>query len=279
MSCKKLSVLVAYPYMDKKMVEALEKYRDGIEFFLDSGAFTAWNAGKPIELDDYCRFLERLPFMPDRYFALDVVGDPVATVENYKRMLERGFNPIPVFTPSQSFEDIEEYYKTTEIIGCGGLTTKYGKESIPYLIKVMKYCGGRKVHLLGYTKPEFVKHFRPYSCDSSSWLSARRFGTANLYIGQGKFVNFGRKQAIKKPRQEILNAIKNLGFSLTDFTKEQNWRGGYSIAFQVSTRSWCKYLMDAERAIGTKIFLAMTGAFDLNVAIKHWGYLNAPVST
>lgn len=125
MSRPPLSVLVAYPYVKKDVVEALaafEKNNPGnLRLLLDSGAFTAWKSGNPIKLDDYCRFLETLPFKPWRYITLDVVGNAEETARNYEIMLERGFNPVPVFTPSESLSAIDDLYKTSDYIAAGGL--------------------------------------------------------------------------------------------------------------------------------------------------------------
>ncbi len=78
----KLSCLAAYPYMSPPTVDMLNRNKDNLRFLLDSGAFTAWKAGKPIALDDYCKFLDTLPFKPWRYFTLDVIGDPKNTLKN-----------------------------------------------------------------------------------------------------------------------------------------------------------------------------------------------------
>ena len=274
----KLNVLVAYPYMRKGIVAELIKQQSKINFLLDSGAFTAWKSGKPIQLDDYCRFLDALPITPWKYFALDVIGDPVKTMENYQTMVKRGYNPIPVFTPSQDFADIEEYYKTTDIIGCGGLTEKYGPRSLLYLKKVMAHTKGRDVHLLGYTQPDYIKLFRPFSCDSSSWTRAQRYGLCDIYVGQGKYIQWTRKQAIDHPKPAIVEALRKLGFTLSDFCKEENWRKN-NIAMVVSARSWVKYMIDAEKNIKTKLFLAVGDTNGLNTALKEWDYWNAPSRT
>lgn len=275
----KLNVLVAYPYMSKSLVQNLIKYGDRINFLLDSGAFTAWKSGKPIELNQYCDFLDSLPIKPWRYFALDVVGDAKATMANYEKMLQRGYKPIPVFTPSQEFTDIEKYYKTTDMIGCGGLTNKFGKDGIRYLQKVIEHVKGRKIHLLGYTKPDYIKFFRPYSCDSSSWIRAQRYGLCDLYVGNGKYLSFTRRQAASHPKPEIIAAIKNLGFSLTEFMLEENWRKGKNIATIASARSWTKYMIDAQKAINVKIFLALGTVDHLELALKSWEHWDALGST
>ena len=275
----KLHVLVSYPYMKKKLIEELVKNKDRINLLIDSGAFTAWKSGKPIQLDDYCRFLDALPITPWKYFALDVIGDPIKTMENYQTMVKRGYNPIPVFTPSQDFADIEEYYKTTDFIGCGGLTDKYGSSGLVYLKKIFTYTKGRPIHLLGFTKPVIVKHFKPYSCDSSSWTRSQRYGLCDIYIGKGEYIQLSRRQAINKPRAEICNAIKNLGFTVSDLAKEASWRGDTNIATIISARTWVKYMIDAEKNIKTKLFLTVGDTNGLNTALKEWDYWNAPSRT
>lgn len=98
----RLNFLVAYPYCKPDVFEVLKNQTLPYRFLLDSGAFTAHNAGKVITLDDYCRFIEAMPIKPWRYFQLDVVGDPEKTARNYEKMLERGFTPVPVFTHNES---------------------------------------------------------------------------------------------------------------------------------------------------------------------------------
>lgn len=75
----RLNFLVAYPYCKPDVFEVLKNQTLPYRFLLDSGAFTAHNAGKVITLDDYCRFIEAMPIKPWRYFQLDVVGDPEKT--------------------------------------------------------------------------------------------------------------------------------------------------------------------------------------------------------
>lgn len=264
--------------MKPPVIESLMRHRSKITFLLDSGAFTAWNAGKAVSLDSYQQFLSSTPVDVWRYFALDVIGDPAATMRNYDAMLDAGYNPIPVFTPSQSFDDIAKYYETSDVIGCGGLTTKYGRESISYLTKVFSHAKGRAIHLLGYTKPEYIKHFKPYSCDSSSWNRAQRYGLCDLYVGNGKYLSFTRRQAANKPNAKILHAIKDLGFNLNDFTKEVLWRDTKrNIARVASARSWVKYAIDAERNIGTKIFMACGSADNIDMLVDQLDYWNARI--
>jgi hypothetical protein len=265
--------------MTNSMIDALVAKRDKIKFLLDCGAFTAWKSGKPIHLDDYCRFLDSLPIKPWKYFALDVVGDPVATMRNYRIMLDRGYKPMPVFTPNQEYADIDEYYKTADLIGCGGLTDKYGSKGLIHLTKVFKHVRDRPIHLLGYTKPAFIKHFKPYSCDSSSWSRSQRYGLCDIWYGNGEYVQLTRRDAANKPSQKVMDSIRRLGFSVGDLAKEMSWRGSTNIAQIISARTWVKYMIEAQKNINTSLFLAMGDKASLNRAMEAWDYWHAPSST
>jgi len=169
----RLGILSAFPYMDARTVAVLREHAGSIDFFLDSGAFTAWRSGKPIALDDYCRFLDKCPVNPWRYVMLDVIYKPEATLENLRLMRTRGFNPVPVFTPGQALSDLVEYYADeSDFIACGGLANKYTPASEAWLGTVRAAANiarpDGKLHLLGYTSMQWVKYHRPYSCDSST---------------------------------------------------------------------------------------------------------------
>ncbi len=113
-----LNVLVAYPYVKDGMIKEMTPLINSghIRWLLDSGAFTAHNSGKDITLDEYCRFLDRLPVKPWRYFMLDVIGNPDATWNNYQKMLSRGYKPVPIFTYGSDLQLVDEYYKTSDYI-------------------------------------------------------------------------------------------------------------------------------------------------------------------
>ena len=155
------------------MIEALSNFQkefpNRFRFLLDSGAFTAFNSGKTITLDEYCKFLESLPFKPWRYFALDVIGNPEGTDRNYEIMRARGFNPVPIVTYGDNLKKVEDLYKSTDFVGFGGLVGLSKDERIWAVNEITKAVKGRKAHLLGFTQFDSLKRFKPYCCDSSSW--------------------------------------------------------------------------------------------------------------
>ena len=58
----KLNILVAFPYFSQGIYRFLsEKDPSTFRLIVDSGAFTAWNTGREIRLDDYMKFLKSIP--------------------------------------------------------------------------------------------------------------------------------------------------------------------------------------------------------------------------
>lgn len=266
MSQARLNVLVAYPYVNAPMLEALQSCGPQLRFLLDSGAFTAWKAGKPIQLDDYCRFLDALPVKPWRYFSLDVVGDPEATLRNYETMLRRGYTPVPIFTRGEDPSVLEDFYKTSDVVGIGGLVGTRGNRG--FVRGIMKRIGARKVHWLGFTNLDFLRVFRPYMCDSSSWESGARYGAISLYMGRGRFKRFNRQGFAEKPDNAVLQRIRDLGVDPYSLAREQGWRGGRSPARTLCARSGVALSVDVGRHLGTRMFLAVTTGMSLELIAR-----------
>jgi hypothetical protein len=262
----RLNVLVAYPYLNPQMLDLLKRCGSELRFLLDSGAFTAWKAGKPIALDDYCRFLEQLPIKPWRYFALDVIGDPHGTMSNYETMLKRGFKPVPIFTRGEDPSVLDDYYKTSDVVGIGGLVGTPGNRG--FVRGIMRHVGDRKVHWLGFTDLDFVKVFRPYMCDSSSWESGARYGGLKLYLGRGRFKAIKKADFASKPDPAILERIKYLGLDPYQLAQRDSWHGGYSASRTLCARSSVAMSVDVERSLGTKLFLAIAASCGLDLVMS-----------
>ncbi len=271
---KKLNLLVAYPYANSRVFDELKKAEHKIRFLLDSGAFTAWKAGKEISLDDYCSFLEKIPVKPWRYFSLDVIGNPEATMENYQKMLERGFTPLPIFTRGENCSAIEKYYETSDVVGIGGLVGTKGNKA--FVNGIMKKIGKRKVHLLGFTNPDYIKHYRPYMCDSSSWSSSVRYASAAVYLGNGQWKSFTKKTMANKPPADLMEAIRNHGVDPYRLSLSSEWSSGNrEKEFAIETvayRTWVRYSIDVEKNIGTKLFLACSAGRQVRLMVRAFDY-------
>jgi hypothetical protein len=260
----KLNLLVAYPYMNKQMIDALQSNKDKIRFVLDSGAFTAWKAGKPIALDDYCKFIDSLPFKPWRYFTLDVIGDPEGTIKNYETMLSRGYKPVPIFTRGEDIKMLDKYFETSDVVGIGGLVGTPKNKG--FVNGIMKHVGKRKVHWLGFTSMDYVKHYKPYMCDSSSFDSVLRFATLSVYKGSGQFYKTTKAKFTQEPSQELRKLFDVYNEDIGQLSTQSNWVNtgrNESILERICYKSAYQFQKDLFKNTNVKLFYACTTAWKI----------------
>lgn len=252
------NLLIAYPYLSKgtdAFVSIIKRARRS-RLLVDSGAFTAWKAGSEISLDDYCRFIEGLPIKPWRYFTLDKIGDPEGTIKNYETMLARGLNPVPIFTRGEDLAALDYFYKTSDVVGIGGLVGTYKNRG--FVRGIMRHVGSRKCHWLGFTQPEFLKAYRPYMCDSSTWECGARFGSMKLYMGRGKFERISKQMFTTAPKPVVLERIRQLGIDPYRLQNKPEWHGGANALRTLCSRNGVALSVDIEKNLGTKVFNALT---------------------
>jgi hypothetical protein len=270
---RRLNLLVAYPYMTASIIKILAENQSRVRFLLDSGAFTAWKAGKPIAIDDYCRFIENLPIKPWRYFTLDVIGDPAGSLKNYEILIKRGFKPVPIFTRGESPSALDEYYKTSDVVGIGGLVGT--QKNRGFVNGIMKHVGKRRVHWLGFTSTEYLKQYRPYMCDSSSWAGALIFASLKIYDKGGRFVACQKKDFVRHPSPDIVRLLREYEIDPMLFAKASNWKnsgkGDYPTEM-VAFRSFVKFQREVGTELGTKIFMAVASDWQTKLSLEAYDF-------
>jgi hypothetical protein len=269
----KLNLLVAFPYFSKSIYELLlTKDPNSFRLIVDSGAFTAWNTGKQISLDDYANFLKTIPSQWEyKAVQLDVYGEPEQTYTNYLKMLDMGFKDImPVFTRGDTIERLNEFYTYTDYIMFGGIAI--GGENKNYVKWFCEMNKERKAHWLGFVNMSFIKHYKPFSVDSSSLYSAQRYGNLQYYIGNGDLKTIHRTELYKQPPIKVIENLKKLNFTMKDIALLANqdaWEGGASppkagkvrgMASFMNVTSHLKRAIEVEKHLGTKIYLALGNA-------------------
>lgn len=268
---ERLNVLVSFPYMTRSLLDTMRRHRYSHRFLLDSGAFTAWKSGRSIDLDAYCRFLDSFPVRPWRYFTLDVIGNPKATLTNYQKMLRRGFTPIPIFTRGEDPSILDDYYKTSDVVGFGGLTAR--AKSRPYVNAIMEHVGRRRVHWLGFTNGAYVKHYRPYMCDASTWASIARLSRVAIHLGDGIVVQFSKTDFLKPPARAVRRALSRLGIDPNALSRNDSWHGARCLVRQLAARSVVDWSLWAQRNCGTLLFAAAGSRDDVELLtseFKQW---------
>lgn len=215
------NVLMSYHYYKKKAELISSLTEQGIDVFIDSGAFSADNSGAPIDIDDYCRFLHES--QAKNYVCLDVIRNAEQTNANLKYMEQKGLKPFPVFHKSSEETWLYKYLEGYDKIALGGAVKSGILE--PWLDGVwtiiLKERPDMNVHGFGITSAEIMKRYPWTSCDSSSFKAGKRHGRLTHYNEHKKnfyTVNFNKwvqDYAEKNNCPEILENSK-LRYEITD---------------------------------------------------------------
>jgi len=154
----------------------------------DSGTFYAYNSGgypnlfktdsnRSIGFNKYRQYLRHFRKYYDRIYNFDCdFGDEGFDTNIFyqKRLEDEGLDPVPVV--HSIYGDEIDYYieQGYETVALGSpQITNFG--TLSYVMS--KFKGTKiKVHLFGNTRFEYLMNFPIYSCDSSVWVQAARFG-------------------------------------------------------------------------------------------------------
>lgn len=146
---------------------------------LDSGAFSAWNSGKDIDMAALVR--ESMDPYWQESVGLDVVGDAAGTERNLLSMQKAGSPAYPVFHIGEPFEYLERY---KENFGKVGLSCRFGEpaaESLRWLEQCFARAWPCKFHSFGWVAPQALFAFPFHTADTASWVSAARWGRWKSY--------------------------------------------------------------------------------------------------
>lgn len=188
--------------------------------FLDSGAWSAFTLGSPIDLKEYVKFITRFSHWFKAYSNLDDLQSPVITKNNQKALEDKGLYPLPVFHTGESLEILEDYVQEYPYVCVGRIIpfTNQPKKIIPFLIQCHKIARGRAVlHGFGVTNWKLLKLFPWYSVDSSSWASGFRYGRVSVFHedkGTWGTMKIGDIASVRK----YAGAIKQAGFRFDQFS-------------------------------------------------------------
>lgn len=208
-------ILLSYHYYENKVETILRYLRTGGSVFIDSGAFSAENSNKTINIHEYIKWLHVLDDYQKReakeshlfYAVLDDLRDAAKTYENQMLMEQNGLRPVPVFHMGENMEFLLRYlHDDYDYIALGGMVMSSNIES--WLDKVwaliIKHKPNLKVHGFGMTNMELVKKYPWHSCDSSSFKAGKRFGRVPI-LRNGKIFN----KDIREIHRNLSSIIEN----------------------------------------------------------------------
>ncbi len=164
-----VSVLTSFAY------RALwAKCRDAIRpaaVMLDSGAFTAYNNGKKIDIDALIAEFQTGGYAEG--VGLDVIGDWKGSKDNLDYMRERGaIGMMPVFHIGDPWHLLEYYCRHWPKVG---LSCRFGEsraESLKFYEQCFARCWPHKFHSFGGVDVDMLMRFPFHSADASTWLAA-----------------------------------------------------------------------------------------------------------
>lgn len=267
-----LNILSSYAYLgkNKNFTENLfnSSVNGDINVMIDSGAFTLFNAKQDrgwLTLDSYCNYLEKYAQYCEKYVMLDVIGNDDASKENYEKMLDRGFNPMFVFT---MVDNDYEYLKNAvnnnkHLCVAGGVTTK-GDWMTKRFQDVYKQTNAL-IHGLGYVTYPKIFQLPLHSVDSSSWIQASQiYGTICYFDNGMKGVQYSD---ILKNKKKLPYQLQNLfeRFEITPkmLSNVENSKGNKSIQSMMSVIAYLEYQKLAKRK-DLNLFLAVSNDSQLN---------------
>jgi len=232
---------------------------DGIDIFLDSGAFSMFTQGIEVNIPAYAKFIHDNQDIIHVASNLDVIGagNEQGTYDNQKALEAEGVKIQPVHHARDADEWLERYLdEGYDYIFLGGMVPEHTNYLLPWLDRIWsKYLTNPdgtpkiKVHGFGLTTLELMFRYPWFSVDSTSWVMASRFGT--LYIdlpqedGSVKDIRISvsdqsgsiRKlnahiTTLAKPVQDAVRArIEELGYDYELVQTMYGWRDHFNIEY------------------------------------------------
>ncbi|MBU0777728.1 hypothetical protein KKF82_05680 [Patescibacteria group bacterium] len=249
-----------------------------VKIMLDSGAFSAWNTGKNIDLYEYIRFIKDKKACLSHYISLDIIpGKPkrrpskeekekavIEGVANWKRMRKEGLEPIPVFHQGEEFDLLHEYIDGTDYVGISPQEDLSENSKFHWLCSVFEFLSKYphvKTHGFGVTNVTLLRVFNWTSADSITWLKAAAFGEI-IFPRQGNNYNvtplrisvstsekadgspYTKRYSSLSPffKEKILDYVGKTGFKFEDLEVDSATRGDINV----------KYFEDLEHSLSHK---------------------------
>src|SRR5690554_1947242 len=189
--------------------------------FLDSGAYTAFRSGKPVDLPAYIRYCQHYASQYQIIAALDVIGDPDASYQNYVAMRNAGVRILPTFHIGSDWRYYDQLLDEYDYVAIGGVAWRVASgvnEDAPMmraLIHIHKRAQqkGVRLHGFGVTAWRYIRSFDWFSIDSTTFLVGARLKHILTYRNGtlGKRLR-PEQRGLRNERIELSNYLVRTGF-------------------------------------------------------------------
>lgn len=210
--------------------------KNRVNLMLDSGAFSAWKKGRPIDLRRYIRFIEKHRECFATIVNLDVIpGEPGIVPSpqrikeaarqgwaNFQTLRKAGIESLPIYHQGEKVYWLDKILDSgADYIGVASNKSLSGKQRMAFLDQAWRHITERggyptvKVHGFGETSPKTAFRYPWYSLDSVSWLLAPSYGSIMVAKPDGKGGYDYRRPptlfAIAKPRPLTKAESRSMG--------------------------------------------------------------------
>lgn len=185
-----LRMLLSYYYFqDADLAKIRAMFRQPLDLFADSGAYSAFNLGeRPIDVEQYIAWIQKWKPLLSVAAGPDVIGDPVATRTATLHMRDRvdGLPILPTFHVGSDWTHLEFWLKQPgmDYLALGGMVpyTRRPKLLQSWLDRAFRMIPATcRVHGFGMTTWKLLLRYPWHSVDSSSWVAGFRYGSLALF--------------------------------------------------------------------------------------------------
>ena len=273
-----LNVLVSYAFISENIINLIKSTQGHVRWTLDSGAFTAFHRGSPINIDEYIEFCVEHGHLFDHYIALDVIENAKASKKNLEKMVKAGLKPMAVLTGSDDVNESVELSAVSKSICLGGGTNLPMEVYSTRISKVRELVGKEVwIHGLGFARGLKVASTHVDSVDASSWEEGLRWGSFAYFEPAIGVKSKGWNDIVKTPWKEltpgIRSALVSLGLKKAHLkNKDSINRGSVSLIGIHGAYSWLKFASALQQR-GVRFYFAVPGfnvvLMNLIIAAKH----------
>lgn len=146
---------------------------------IDSGAFTAWRKGLPLDVGAYIAWLaaDAPPFA--WAIAGDVIDDAAASLTNWRAMPRLDGRAVPVFHEGEPVEHLDEYVATSQRCALGRIGGRRSEsKTFEFYDLVFNRHPDAKFHALGNASATTLEPYPFASFDSTGWQRDAAYSNA-----------------------------------------------------------------------------------------------------
>lgn len=204
------ALLVSYYYLEPFIKNRSNyQYRDWV---MDSGAFSAHNSGKHIDLQKYidkCLELTQSDPTLTEVFSLDVIpkdhkpttvqAAAEQSLKNCEEMWRQGVQAIPTFHRGEDESFLYAMAKDYPKIAIGGVALLRGDQKFLFCEQVFARVWPKKIHGLGMASEELIYGLPFHSVDATNWEMAP--------CAFGNWQKFGQ-MSVRGSNQDLRSQVK-----------------------------------------------------------------------